>query len=50
VRIYYGGEEIGISAGLERPAVPPVPDGQNVSSFLRAVLGKEGRGQSDDEI
>jgi hypothetical protein len=50
VRIYCGGEEIGISDGLERPAVPPVPDGKNVSSFLRAVLGREDRVKSDNEI
>jgi hypothetical protein len=50
VRMYCGGEEIGSSAGLGRPAVPLVPGGQTVSSFLRAVLGKEGRVKSDDEI
>src|SRR5215216_37201 len=46
VKIFGGGEEVGISAELERPAVPPVPGGQNVSSLLRAVLGKEGRVKS----
>ncbi len=34
-------EEIGVSAGIKRPAVPSVPEGQSVSSFLRSVLGKE---------
>ncbi len=48
-RIYRGGVEIGISAGFERPAVPPVPVGQSVSTFLRAVSSKEGRSESDDE-
>ena len=50
VKVFYEGDEVGASAGAERPAVPPIPDGQSVSSFLRAVLGTEGRVKSDDEI
>lgn len=42
VKVFCAGEEVGPSAGLRRPAVPPVPAGQRVSSFLRGVLGKEG--------
>jgi hypothetical protein len=50
VKVFRGGEEVGMSAGLERPAVPSVPDGQSVSSFLRAVMGKGGGVPADDEI
>ena len=50
VKVFCEGDEMGISAGAERPAVPPVPGGQSVSSFLRAVLGREGGAISDDEI
>jgi hypothetical protein len=50
VKVFCEGDEIAASAGAERPAVPPVPGGQSVSSFLRAVLGTEGRDKSDDEI
>jgi hypothetical protein len=50
VKVFCGGDEIGVSAGAERPAVPPIPAGQSVSSFLRAMLGTEGRVKSDDEI
>jgi hypothetical protein len=50
VKVFCGGDELGVSAGTQRPAVPPVPGGQSVSSFLRAVLGAEGRVKSDDEI
>jgi hypothetical protein len=42
VKVFSEGQEIGNSAGVERPAVPPVPEGQRVSSFLRSVLGKDG--------
>ena len=49
VRLYCGGEEIGITPGVKRPAVPPVPEGQSVSSFLRAVLGEEGEVSTDGE-
>src|SRR4030095_16672785 len=41
VKILKGNEEIGISAGIRRPAVPAVPEGQSVSSFLKAMLGKD---------
>jgi hypothetical protein len=50
VKVFCEGDEIGVSAGAQRPAVPPTPDGQSVSSFLRAVLGAGGRVKSDDEI
>ena len=40
VKILKGDKEIGISAGVRRPAVPAVPEGQSVSSFLRMMLGK----------
>src|ERR1700730_5845533 len=42
VKVFCSGEEGGPSAGMRRPAVPAVPEGQRVSSFLRGVLGKEG--------
>src|SRR5215212_11134296 len=42
VKLFCEGAEVGVSAGRERPAAPAVPDGQSVSSFLRAVLGKGG--------
>jgi hypothetical protein len=42
VNVLSGDKEIGISGGIKRPAVPAVPEGQSVSSFLRSVLGKEG--------
>jgi hypothetical protein len=41
VKVFRGNVEVGIGAGLDRPAVPPVPEGQSVSSFLRGVLGRE---------
>lgn len=34
VKIFCGGEEVGLSAGNRRPAVPPVPEGQRISSFF----------------
>ena len=50
VKVFCGGDEIGVSAGAQRPAAPPVPGGQSASSFLRAVSGTEGRMKSDDAI
>lgn len=41
VKVLSQDEEIGVSAGINRPAVPSVPEGQSVSSFLRSLLGKE---------
>ena len=41
VKVFSGDVEVGIDAGLERPPVPSVPEGQTVSSFLRTVLGRE---------
>src|SRR5437762_14146524 len=38
VRIFSEGTEIGLTPGLERPAVPDVPEGQTVASFLRSML------------
>jgi hypothetical protein len=46
VKVFSEGDEVGISAGVARPAVPSVPEGQCVSSFLRSVLGKERMVQS----
>ena len=42
VKVFCEGEEIGVAAGVERPAVPPVPEGQSVSSFLHSMLGRDG--------
>jgi hypothetical protein len=42
VKVLSDDEEIGISAGIKRPAVPSIPQGQSVSSFLRSMFGKEG--------
>ena len=41
VKIFHDGEEVGIGFGGERPAVPPVPEGRSVSSFLRLMLRKD---------
>ena len=41
VKIFCEGTEIGLSAGIARPAVPEVPEGQTVSSFLRNILGRD---------
>ena len=41
VKVFSGDIEVGIEAGLERAAVPLVPEGQSLSSFLGAVLGRE---------
>jgi len=41
VKVFSGDVEVGIEAGLERPAVPSVLKGQSVSSFLHPVLGRE---------
>ena len=40
VKVFCAGEEVDLSPGSQRPAAPPVPEGQRVSSFLRSVLGK----------
>jgi hypothetical protein len=42
VKVFSEGQEVGNNRGVERPAIPPVPEGKNVSSFLRSVLGKDG--------
>ena len=42
VKVFCEGKEIGGAAGVERPAVPSVPEGRSVSSFLRSVLGEDG--------
>src|SRR4051812_32779998 len=38
VKIFQGDEEIWPGAGIKLPAVPPVPSGESVSSFLRGIL------------
>ena len=38
VKIFSEGSEIGMPAGVERPAVPDVPEGQMVASFMRLML------------
>jgi hypothetical protein len=43
VRIFSEGTEIDIAAGLARPAVPEVPEGQTVASFMRSMLGRDTR-------
>ena len=40
-RVFREGEELGGLAGKARPAVPQLPAGRSVSSFLRLLLGKE---------
>ncbi len=50
MKVFCEGEEIGVVVGAGRPAVPAVPDGQSVASFLRAASGAEGRVSADDEI
>jgi hypothetical protein len=40
VKVLSQDKEIGVSAGIKRPAVPSVPEGRSVSSFLRSMLGK----------
>ncbi len=42
VRVFCEGEEIGAVSEISRSAVPAVPEGRSVSSFLRSVLGKGG--------
>ena len=42
VKVFCEGEEIGVAAGVERPAVPAIPEGRGVSSFLRSILGRDG--------
>jgi hypothetical protein len=41
-KVFCDGKEIGVISGVERLAVPSVPEGQSVSSFLRSMLGKDG--------
>ena len=41
VKVFCEGEEIGKRSGGERCAVPPVPEGQSVRSFLRSIFGKD---------
>jgi hypothetical protein len=50
VKVFRGTEEVGLAVGTERPAVPPVPSGKSVSSFLRGVLGTGSQASADDEI
>jgi hypothetical protein len=50
VKVFRGDEEVWPGAGIELPAVPPVPSGESVSSFLRGILGKGGDVSADDEI
>ena len=40
-KVFCDGKELGGLAGKERPAVPAMPVGRSVSSFLRLLLGKE---------
>ena len=47
VKVFCDGKEIGIDSGVDRPAVPAVPEGHTTSSFLRSVLGKK---DTTDEI
>jgi len=42
VKVSSEDKAIGISAGIKCPAVPSVPEGQSVSTFLRSMLGEEG--------
>jgi hypothetical protein len=41
-KVFCDGKEISVISGVERLAVPSVPEGQSVSSFLRSMLGKDG--------
>ena len=50
VKVFSEGSEIGMPAGVERPAVPDVPEGQTVSSFLRSMLSDDRRANDNDEI
>jgi hypothetical protein len=43
VKIFSAGIEIGVVPGVERPAVPDVPEGHTAVSFLRLMLGRETR-------
>ena len=43
VRVFSGDTELGMPAGLKRPPVPEVPEGQTVRSFLGLMLGSETR-------
>ena len=40
VRVFSDGDEVGVVEVAERPAVPAVPEGHRVRSFLLKVLGK----------
>ena len=40
-KVFCEGKELGGLAGKDRPAVPAIPAGKGVSSFLRFMLGKE---------
>jgi hypothetical protein len=40
-KVFCDGKELGGLAGKARPAVPAMPVGKSVSSFLRFMLGKE---------
>lgn len=50
VKIFSEGTEIGMPEGVERPAVPDVPEGQTVSSFLRLMLGNDRPANDNGEI
>src|ERR1700730_1954364 len=38
IKVFCEGKEIGIASGVNRSAVPDVPEGQTVPSFLRTML------------
>jgi hypothetical protein len=50
VKIFSDGTEIGMAPGVERPAVPDVPEGQTVASFLRLMLGHDRHANDNGEI
>src|SRR5258706_12260163 len=50
VKIFSEGSEVGFAAGVERPAVPEVPEGQTVASFLRSLLGRDTLANDNGEI
>lgn len=42
VKVFCDGAELGVAPGVERPAVPALPEGQRVSSFLRSIFNRDG--------